>query len=49
MYSAKSKKFALVIGHFSYWALGIWNNAMIYLSDHQTFPMSNSQCPKQPL
>ena len=31
--TAKSKKVALVIGH---WAFGhIWNNAMTYLSDHQ--------------
>ena len=35
----KSKKVALVIGH-----LGLWNNAMIYLSEHQTiFPIPNSQ------
>ena len=40
-YTAKSKKVALVIGH-----LGILNDAMIYLSDHQTIA---SQCPKQPL
>ena len=31
MYTAKSKKVALVIGHFGNWALGIWNNAMIFL------------------
>ena len=30
LYTAKSKKVALVIGH-----LNIWNNAMIYLSDHE--------------
>ena len=40
-YTAKSKKVALVIGHS-----GIWNNATIYLSEHQTIA---SQCPKQPL
>ena len=39
IYTAKSKKVCLVIGHS-----GTWNNAkMIYLSDHQTtvsqFPM----------
>ena len=31
MYTAKSKKVALVIGHFGYWTLGIWNNAIINL------------------
>ena len=36
-YTAKSKKVALVIGHS-----GIWNNAMIYLSENQTI---SSQCP----
>ena len=40
-YTAKSKKVALVIGHS-----GIWNNAMIYLSENQTIA---SQRPKQPL
>ena len=38
LYTAKSKKVALVTGHS-----GKWNNAMIYLSEHQTiasqFPM----------
>ena len=35
----KSKKVALGIGH-----VGLWNNAMIYLSEHQTiFPIPNSQ------
>ena len=36
-YTAKSKKVALVIGHS-----GVWNNAMIYLSEHQIIA---SQCP----
>ena len=40
-YTATSKKVALVIGHS-----GKWNNATIYLSEHQTIA---SQCPKQPL
>ena len=40
-YTAKSKKVALVIGHS-----GIWNNAMIYLSENQKLA---SQRPKQPL
>ena len=31
LYTAKSKKVALVTGHS-----GKWNNAMIYLSEHQT-------------
>ena len=40
----KSKKVALVIGH-----LGLWNNAMIYLSEHHANNLPNSQFPKQPL
>ena len=35
------KKVALVIGHSF-----TWNNAMIYLSEHQTIDF---QCPEQPL
>ena len=35
------KMVALVIGHS-----GTWNNAMIYVSEHQTIDF---QCPKQPL
>ena len=40
---ALKKKKWLVIGNLT---LGIWNNAIIYLSDFQTIAF---QCPKQPL
>ena len=42
-YTAKSKKVALVVGHWELCIehLGISNNAMSYLSDHQTIA---SQC-----
>ena len=48
LHTAKSKKVALLIGRLS-----IWNNEMIYFSDHEAIAFQcaipNSQCPIQPL
>ena len=49
MYTAKSKKVALVVGHWKLdiVRLGILNNTVIYLSEHLI--IIASQCPKKPL
>ena len=47
VYTAKSKKVALVVGHWKLdiVRLGILNNTMIYLSEHRI--TIASQCPKK--